>query len=118
MRSWSHRFYKVFYLLLKLKKSDFGFDLPRQVLDSTISQTKFLPEKCACFFTAIYDVRMLFCNQLRMEVQVCGYMLTSKSNLMWLRVDAEIVQNGKKFAFSNLSGYVLTGSESANHFPQ
>ena len=24
------------------------------------------------FFTAIYDVRVLFCNRLRMEVEVCG----------------------------------------------
>ena len=55
------------------KIDDFGFDLPGPGLGGTISQTKFLPENGApCFFTAVYDVRMLFCNRLRVEVQVCG----------------------------------------------
>ena len=48
------------------------------------------------FLTAIYDVHMLFCNRLRMEVQVCGYVWTGKNDVMRLRVDAETFENGKK----------------------
>ena len=76
------------------KIDEFGFDLPGQALGGTISQYRFLPKKCACFFTAIYNVCILFCNRLRMEVQfadTCG-----RANIMRLRVDAETLKTERK----------------------
>ena len=61
------------------------------------------------FFTGIYDVLMLFCNRLRMEVQVCGYVWTSKNDVPRLRVDAETFENGKKTLRFQVSGHVWTG---------
>ena len=59
-------------------------------------RSSFFSKNLHAFSTAISDVRMLFCNRLRMEVQVCGYVWTGKNDVMWLRVDAETFENGKK----------------------
>ena len=48
------------------------------------------------FLTPIYDVRMFFCNRLRMEVQVCGHVWTGKNDVMRLHVDTETFENGQK----------------------
>ena len=86
------------------------------MLGGPISQAKFLPKKCACYFhAAIYDVRMPFFNRLRMEIQISGYVWTGKNDVMQLRVAEEILRKQReKFALSNLSGYVWTGPQ----FPQ
>ena len=52
------------------KINDFGFDLPGQVQVSS--------RKLCMFQRYIHDVRMLFYNRLRMEVQVCGYVWTGQ----------------------------------------
>ena len=61
-----------------------------------LQRPSFFPNIVHAFLTAMYDVGMLFCNQIRMEVQVCGNVRTGKNDFMRLRVDAETFENGKK----------------------
>ena len=57
-------------------------------------RTGFFPKNVRAFFTAIYNVCILFCNRLRMEVQfadTCG-----RANVMRLLVDAETLKMERK----------------------
>ena len=57
-------------------------------------RTGFFPKNVHAFFTAIYNVCILFGNRLRMEVQfadTCG-----RANVMRLRVDAETMKTERK----------------------
>ena len=64
-------------------RDDFGFD--------------FFPKMYACSFTTGTH-----------GIQVCGYAWMGENDVKMLRVEAETFENGKEFAFPNLSGYVWT----------
>ena len=76
------------------KIDKFGFDLPEQALGGTISQKRFLSEKCTCFFHSYLQCVHTLLQPITHGSPVCGHVW--RANIMRLRVDAETLKTERK----------------------
>ena len=80
------------------KIGELGFDSPGQALGGIISQTTYLPNKCACFFHSYLQCAHTLLQLITHGSPVCGHVWTENGSR--LRVDAETLKTERKVCVS------------------